>query len=102
MTRDDYWLNDVASMRILGPRGRQEDSALHVRLGRGRLIVVADGMGGEPAGDIASMADAPGRARRAQSYASHQRWCLGGFDPTAPRKEFLFESFCSSQLNSMP
>ena len=50
------WLDDVASMQILGPRERQEDSALHVRLGRGRLIVVADGMGGEPAGDIASMA----------------------------------------------
>ena len=52
----DNWLNDVASMQILGPRQRQEDSALHVRLGRGRLIVVADGMGGEPAGDTASMA----------------------------------------------
>ena len=55
MTQVESWLNDVASMQILGPRERQEDSALHVRLGRGRLIVVADGMGGEPAGDIASM-----------------------------------------------
>ena len=56
MTHDDNRLNDVAAMQILGPRERQEDSALHVRLGRGRLIVVADGMGGEPAGHIASMA----------------------------------------------
>ena len=56
MNHDDNWLNDVAAMQILGPRERQEDSALHVRLGRGRLIVVADGMGGEPAGDMASMA----------------------------------------------
>ena len=55
MTQVESWINDVASMQILGPRERQEDSALHVRLGRGRLIVVADGMGGEPAGDIASM-----------------------------------------------
>ncbi len=53
----DYdWLGDVAALQTLGSRKRQEDSALHVRLGRGRLIVVADGMGGEPAGDIASMA----------------------------------------------
>lgn len=56
MTQVESWLNDVASMQILGPRERQEDSALHVRLGRGRLIVLAYGMGGEPAGDIASMA----------------------------------------------
>ena len=56
MTQVESWLNDVASMQILGSRQRQEDSALHVRLGRGRLIVVADGMGGEPAGGIASMA----------------------------------------------
>ena len=54
MTHD--WVNDVAAMQILGPRERQEDSALHVRLGRGRLIVLADGMGGEPMGHIASMA----------------------------------------------
>ena len=47
---------DVAAFQILGPRRRQEDSALHVRHGRGRLLVVADGMGGEPAGDVASMA----------------------------------------------
>lgn len=56
MTHDDNWPDDVAAMQILGPRERQEDSALHVRLGRGRLIVVADGMGGEPAGHVASMA----------------------------------------------
>ena len=49
-------MNDIAAMQILGPRERQEDSALHVRLGRGRLIVLADGMGGEPTGHIASMA----------------------------------------------
>ena len=55
MTQVESWINDVASMQILGPRERQEDSALHVRLGRGRLIVLADGMGGEPAGNIASM-----------------------------------------------
>lgn len=47
---------DVAAFQILGPRRRQEDAALHVRHGRGRLLVVADGMGGEPAGDVASMA----------------------------------------------
>ena len=46
---------DVAAFQILGPRSRQEDAALHVRLGLGRLLVVADGMGGEPAGDVASM-----------------------------------------------
>ncbi len=46
---------DVAAFQILGPRKRQEDAALHVRIGRGRLLVVADGMGGEPAGDVASM-----------------------------------------------
>lgn len=46
---------DVAAFQILGPRKRQEDAALHVRLGHGRLLVVADGMGGEPAGDVASM-----------------------------------------------
>ena len=46
---------DVAAFQILGPRRRQEDAALHVRHGRGRLLVVADGMGGEPAGDVASM-----------------------------------------------
>ena len=46
---------DVAAFQILGPRKRQEDAALHVRHGRGRLLVVADGMGGEPAGDVASM-----------------------------------------------
>ncbi len=46
---------DVAAFQILGPRERQEDAALQVRLGRGRLLVVADGMGGEPAGDVASM-----------------------------------------------
>ena len=46
---------DVAAFQILGPRKRQEDAALHVRLGRGRLLVVADGMGGEPAGEVASM-----------------------------------------------
>ncbi|MYJ75707.1 MAG: hypothetical protein F4089_11660 [Gammaproteobacteria bacterium] len=45
---------DVAAFQILGPRRRQEDAALHVRHGRGRLLVVADGMGGEPAGDVAS------------------------------------------------
>lgn len=49
-------MSDVAAFQILGPRRRQEDSALHVRHGRGRLLVVADGMGGEPAGDVASMA----------------------------------------------
>ncbi|MCY3813111.1 MAG: protein phosphatase 2C domain-containing protein [Gammaproteobacteria bacterium] len=48
-------MSDVAAFQILGPRRRQEDSALHVRHGRGRLLVVADGMGGEPAGDVASM-----------------------------------------------
>ena len=47
---------DVAAFQILGPRTRQEDAALHVRHGRGRLLVVADGMGGEPAGDVAAMA----------------------------------------------
>ena len=47
--------DDVAAFQILGPRRRQEDAALHVRHGRGRLLVVADGMGGEPAGDVASM-----------------------------------------------
>ena len=47
---------DVAAFQILGPRRRQEDAALHVRHGGGRLLVVADGMGGEPAGDVASMA----------------------------------------------
>ena len=47
--------DDVAAFQILGPRKRQEDAALHVRHGRGRLLVVADGMGGEPAGDVASM-----------------------------------------------
>ena len=46
---------DVAAFQILGPRARQEDAALHVRHGRGRLLVVADGMGGEPAGDVAAM-----------------------------------------------
>ena len=46
---------DVAAFQILGPRQRQEDAALHVGHGRGRLLVVADGMGGEPAGDVASM-----------------------------------------------
>ena len=46
---------DVAAFQILGPRMRQEDAALHVRHGRGRLLVVADGMGGEPAGDVAAM-----------------------------------------------
>ncbi|MCE2459820.1 MAG: protein phosphatase 2C domain-containing protein [Pseudomonadales bacterium] len=46
---------DVAAFQILGPRRRQEDAALHVRHGGGRLLVVADGMGGEPAGDVASM-----------------------------------------------
>ena len=46
---------DVAAFQILGPRRRQEDAALHVRHGCGRLLVVADGMGGEPAGDVASM-----------------------------------------------
>ena len=46
---------DVAAFQILGPRKRQEDAALHVRHGRGRLLVVADGMGGEPAGDVAAM-----------------------------------------------
>ena len=46
--------DDVAAFQILGPRKRQEDAALHVRHGRGRLLVVADGMGGEPAGDVAS------------------------------------------------
>ena len=46
---------DVAAFQILGPRQRQEDAALHVCHGRGRLLVVADGMGGEPAGDVASM-----------------------------------------------
>ena len=35
MTQADNWLNDVASMQILGPRERQEDSALHVRLAEG-------------------------------------------------------------------
>lgn len=48
-------MTDVAAFQILGPRRRQEDAALHVRHGRGRLLVVADGMGGEPAGDVASM-----------------------------------------------
>lgn len=48
-------MGDVAAFQILGPRRRQEDAALHVRHGRGRLLVVADGMGGEPAGDVASM-----------------------------------------------
>ena len=47
--------DDVAAFQILGPRRRQEDAALHVRLGSGRLLVVADGMGGEPAGDVASI-----------------------------------------------
>ena len=47
--------DDVAAFQILGPRKRQEDAALHVRHGRGRLLVVADGMGGEPAGDVASI-----------------------------------------------
>ena len=57
MTRQtDNPMNDIAAMQLLGPRERQEDSALHVRLGRGRLIVLADGMGGEPMGHIASMA----------------------------------------------
>ncbi len=46
---------DVAAFQILGPRRRQEDAGLHVRHGHGRLLVVADGMGGEPAGDVASM-----------------------------------------------
>ena len=46
---------DVAAFQILGPRRRQEDAALHARHGRGRLLVVADGMGGEPAGDVASI-----------------------------------------------
>lgn len=46
---------DVAAFQILGPRQRQEDAALHVSHGSGRLLVVADGMGGEPAGDVASM-----------------------------------------------
>ena len=48
-------ITDVAAFQILGPRKRQEDAALHVRHGRGRLLVVADGMGGEPAGDVASL-----------------------------------------------
>lgn len=48
-------MSDVAAFQILGPRRRQEDAALHVRHGRGRLLIVADGMGGEPAGDVASM-----------------------------------------------
>lgn len=48
-------MSDVAAFQILGPRKRQEDAALHVRHGRGRLLVVADGMGGEPAGDVAAM-----------------------------------------------
>ena len=38
-------MSDVAAFQILGPRRRQEDSALHVRHGRGRLLVVADGKG---------------------------------------------------------
>lgn len=48
-------MSDVAAFQILGPRRRQEDAALHVGHGRGRLLVVADGMGGEPAGDVASI-----------------------------------------------
>jgi len=47
-------MTDVAALQMLGPRERQEDAALHVRHGSGRLLVVADGMGGEPAGDVAS------------------------------------------------
>lgn len=54
---------DVAAFQILGPRRRQEDAALHVRHGRGRLLVVADGMGGEPAGDVAAMSAALGFER---------------------------------------
>ena len=78
MTQADNWLNDVASMQILGPRERQEDSALHVRLGRGRLIVVADGMGGEPAGDIASMSAVVGFEKGfgvpSDSFESNMVW----------------------------
>ena len=48
-------MSDVAAFQIMGPRRRQEDAALHVRHGRGRLLVVADGMGGEPAGDVAAI-----------------------------------------------
>ena len=51
----EFTADDVAAFQILGPRRQQEDAALHVRLGRGRLLVVADGMGGEPAGDVASI-----------------------------------------------
>ena len=84
MTRDDNWLNDVASMQILGSRGRQEDSALHVRLGRGRLIVVADGMGGEPAGDIASMAAVLGFEKGfgapANGFENNMTWAMRFMD----------------------
>ena len=67
MTQVERWLNDVASMQILGPRQRQEDSALHVRLGRGRLIVVADGI---------DVLDIPGR-----------HWCQDTYRGTEEDKD---------------
>ncbi len=71
---------DVAAFQILGPRRRQEDAALHRRYGRGRLLVVADGMGGEPAGDVASMSAILGFERGfgtpADEPEDNMRWAV--------------------------
>src|SRR5262245_24006111 len=46
---------DIAGGQIQGARRRQEDAfAIETIAGGGRLLLVADGLGGLPAGDIAS------------------------------------------------
>ena len=46
---------DIAGGQIQGARRRQEDAfAIEMLAGGGRLLLVADGLGGLPAGDVAS------------------------------------------------
>ena len=46
---------DIAGAQIQGARRRQEDAfAMEMVAGGGRLLLVADGLGGLPAGDVAS------------------------------------------------
>ena len=46
---------DIAGGQIQGARRRQEDAyAIEMLAGGGRLVLVADGLGGLPAGDVTS------------------------------------------------
>ena len=62
---------DIAGAQIQGARRRQEDAFAIETLDGARLILVADGLGGLPAGDVASREASAefGRVFREQSKA---------------------------------